>query len=103
MASNPSYILAVVFLQQTIGENKNNAKVLPVVPLFETLNDLENSDKTMDALLSINVYREIISSKQSEQQEIMIGYPDSTKNAGILSASWAQYVAQEKLMVVAQK
>ena len=90
-----SDILAVALLQQNAGV----AEPLRVVPLFETLDDLQRSATTLNALLSIPVYRNRI----SNHQEIMVGYSDSAKDAGRLAASWAQYNAQEAMVNVAKK
>lgn len=95
MAERPSDVLAVMLLQQ-------KAEVphpLRVVPLFETLDDLEGAAACLDALLSISWYRDAIAGKQ----EIMIGYSDSAKDAGFLAANWAQYRAQEALTEVAAR
>ena len=60
---------------------------LRVVPLFETLDDLINGSKIMSSLFKLNWYRNMI----NYEQEIMIGYSDSSKDAGKLAAAWAQY------------
>ncbi|WP_392565855.1 phosphoenolpyruvate carboxylase [Utexia brackfieldae] len=90
MAKAPSDILAVYLLLKSANCQKN----IPVVPLFETLDDLNNANDIMKALLSIPWYREKIAGKQM----IMIGYSDSAKDAGTLAASWAQYRSQEALV-----
>lgn len=90
MTRTPSDILAVYLLLK----EANCPYFLPVVPLFETLNDLNNADKIMSLLLNINWYRGMINNKQM----VMIGYSDSAKDAGALSAGWAQYRAQEALI-----
>ncbi len=93
MAGQPSDVLAVMLLQK-------EAEVRPflrVVPLFETLADLEHAADCLDALLSIDWYKQAIGGRQ----EIMIGYSDSAKDAGFLAANWAQYQAQEALTTVA--
>lgn len=90
MTKTPSDILAVHLLLK----ESNCPYVLPVAPLFETLNDLNNSDSVMKQLLNISWYRGIINNKQM----IMIGYSDSAKDAGALAAGWAQYRAQEALI-----
>ena len=78
MTSKASDILAVSLLQKEAGiKNK-----LRVVPLFETLDDLKNAKSTMNSLFSIKWYRKYI----KNEQEIMIGYSDSSKDAGKLSA-----------------
>ena len=83
MAKQPSDVLAVMLLQK-------EAEVphpMRVVPLFETLADLDNAPACLDALLSIAWYKSAING----HQEIMIGYSDSAKDAGFLTANWAQY------------
>ena len=72
---------------------------LPVMPLFETLSDLENAPGVIDNLFQIDGYAEAI----SHCQQIMVGYSDSAKDAGFLAASWAQYQAQEKLVDICAK
>lgn len=94
MAKKPSDVLAVYYLQKLAGMKL----FLPVVPLFETLADLSNAGETVERLLSLPWYR-----KQIKQQEVMIGYSDSTKDTGFLAASWAQYKAQEDLIAVCKK
>ena len=90
-----SDILAVLLLQQDAGV----APALRVVPLFETLDDLERSSATVDSLFGMKVYRDRIGGKQ----EIMVGYSDSAKDAGRLAASWAQYNAQVLMSDIAKK
>ncbi len=95
MATEPSDVLAVALLQREAGI----LQPLPIVPLFETLKDLRHGADTIDQLLTIPWYRAFTGG----EQEVMIGYSDSAKDAGMLMASWAQYVAQEQLVTVCQK
>ncbi|AWH89037.1 phosphoenolpyruvate carboxylase [Limnobaculum parvum] len=90
MARTPSDVLAVHLLLKEMG----CTFALPVCPLFETLEDLNNANDVMTQLLNIDWYRNFIGDKQM----IMIGYSDSSKDAGVLAASWAQYYAQEALI-----
>lgn len=69
---------------------------LDVVPLFETLNDLKHAPDLMRSLFDSRVYQRQLKAR-GQHQEIMIGYSDSTKDAGIIPASWALYRAQEEL------
>lgn len=92
-ATTASDVLAVLLLQINAGVQKP----LRVVPLFETLDDLNGAASTIDTLFSLPAYRERIDNKQ----EIMIGYSDSAKDAGRLAASWAQYKTQEDLAKIA--
>ncbi|WP_160151637.1 phosphoenolpyruvate carboxylase [Microbulbifer sp. ALW1] len=89
MARTSSDVLAVMLLQKIAGVREP----MRVVPLFETLDDLNNAFDTMNALLEIPFYRERVAAGQ----EVMIGYSDSAKDAGFLGAAWAQFRAQEKL------
>ena len=95
MTSKASDILSV-YLLQLQAETKN---LLRVVPLFETLDDLKNAKDVMQNLFKLPWYRKMINSKQ----EVMIGYSDSSKDAGKLSASWHQYKLQEQLRNLAKK
>jgi len=94
MAEAPSDVLAVILLLRESGLTRN----LPVVPLFETLADLEGAAESIDALLSIPWYRDYV----GDYQQVMIGYSDSAKDAGQFAAAWAQYQAQERLVEIAQ-
>jgi phosphoenolpyruvate carboxylase len=92
MARQPSDVLAVKLLLKAMGM----ASKLPIVPLFETLDDLNRSAHVVDQLLRIPGYKDEIGGKLM----VMIGYSDSAKDAGVLAASWAQYRAQENLLAV---
>ena len=95
MASEPSDVLAVALLLRACGVRDH----LPVVPLFETLSDLEQSAPRMQKLWSLPWYRAYC----QDEQQVMIGYSDSSKDAGQLAAVWAQYRAQEALSQMARE
>ncbi|WP_437614329.1 phosphoenolpyruvate carboxylase [Erwinia sp. V71] len=95
MAKTPSDVLAVHLLLKEAGI----PYALPVAPLFETLDDLNNANDVMSQLLSIDWYRGFIQGKQM----VMIGYSDSAKDAGVMAASWAQYQAQDALIKTCEK
>lgn len=95
MAKTPSDVLAVHLLLKEAG----CTFALPVAPLFETLDDLNNADDVMTQLLGIDWYRGFIQGKQM----VMIGYSDSAKDAGVMAASWAQYEAQDALIKTCEK
>ena len=95
MAQNPSDVLSVILLLRKSGLRRS----LPIVPLFETLDDLENASWTLERLLRDKMYRDYIDG----HQQVMIGYSDSAKDAGQMAASWAQYKAQEELVEVTEK
>ncbi|MCC5827430.1 phosphoenolpyruvate carboxylase [Alkalimonas sp.] len=92
MAGKPSDVLAVQLLLKEAGIGFG----MRVAPLFETLSDLQQAPRCIEQLLAIDWYRGYIQG----QQEVMIGYSDSAKDAGVLAASWAQYSAQEALVQV---
>ncbi|HSG90911.1 MAG TPA: phosphoenolpyruvate carboxylase [Pseudomonadales bacterium] len=95
MAGQPSDVLAVILLLRECGLQY----ALPVVPLFETLDDLDGAAGAIDALLAIDWYRDWAAG----HQHVMVGYSDSAKDAGQLAAAWAQYRAQEALVEVARR
>jgi phosphoenolpyruvate carboxylase len=94
-AKHPTDILAVVLLLNKCGLEE----VLPVVPLFESLEDLESAAWTLERLLRISWYTNYING----HQQVMIGYSDSAKDGGQMAAAWAQFKAQEELVAVAEK
>jgi len=93
MASKPSDVLNVILLLREAGM----ANPMRVVPLFETLDDLRGAPDSMAALYNVDWYRDYCEGRQ----EVMIGYSDSSKDAGQMMAAWAQYQAQEQLTQVA--
>ncbi|XP_047080729.1 phosphoenolpyruvate carboxylase 1-like [Lolium rigidum] len=95
MATAPSDVLAVELLQRECHVEHP----LRVVPLFEKLADLESAPAAVARLFSIDWYMDRIGGKQ----EVMIGYSDSGKDAGRLSAAWQLYKAQEQLVEVAKQ
>lgn len=95
MASQPSDVLAVILLLREMGMKHN----MRIVPLFETLADLENAHHCIDALLSVDWYKNYTDG----YQEVMIGYSDSSKDAGQLAAVWGQYKTQEALTEVCKQ
>ncbi|MEM8766064.1 MAG: phosphoenolpyruvate carboxylase [Pseudomonadota bacterium] len=95
MARQASDVLAVLLLLKEQG----CAFPIPIAPLFETLDDLEHAGSVTEALLKEPWYRDYAAGRQM----VMIGYSDSAKDAGMLSAGWAQYRAQENLLAVARE
>jgi len=95
MSSKASDILTVMVLQKEAGIKS----CLRTVPLFETLSDLEEAHNVMQEIYKIPWYLKYFKNKQ----EVMIGYSDSSKDAGKLAASWAQYCTQEKLQELSNK
>ncbi|MCO5598180.1 hypothetical protein L7F22_052272 [Adiantum nelumboides] len=95
MATAPSDVLVVELLQREC----HIAKPLRVVPLFEKLDDLINAPASLARLFSIDWYR----NKMNGRQEVMLGYSDSGKDAGRLSAAWQVFKTQEDCVKVAQQ
>ena len=91
---SPSDVLAAVLLLRESGLRAN----LPIVPLFETLDDLDRAADAIDMLHSIPWYAEYAGG----EQQVMIGYSDSAKDAGMMAASWALYRFKERLAEVAE-
>jgi phosphoenolpyruvate carboxylase len=92
MAGAASDVLAVQLLLKEAGVDRP----MRVVPLFETLADLDNAGPVMQRLLGLPGYRAGLHGPQ----EVMIGYSDSAKDAGTTAAAWAQYRAQETLVEI---
>jgi len=90
MARQPSDVLAVELFQKEAGI----AEPLRVVPLFETISDLQASQEVMANLLDLPWYR----ARTGGSLEVMIGYSDSSKDGGRLAAAWELYQAQERLV-----
>lgn len=95
MAGAASDVLAVQLLLKEAGLTRP----MRVVPLFETLADLDNAGPVMERLLGLPGYR----SGLHGPQEVMIGYSDSAKDAGTTAAAWAQYRAQEQLVRICRE
>src|SRR5208337_3472314 len=75
---------------------------LDVIPLFETLDDLEAGPRIMEELFADPLYRRILRDRQ-DFQEVMLGYSDSVKDGGYVAANWALFHAQKCLAQVAEK
>lgn len=105
MAQQPSDVLVVALLLKECGVRWN----MPIVPLFETLDDLDRAPSVMNRLWQSHWYRDYIKMRHEntnelvQAQTVMIGYSDSAKDAGKLAATWAQYKAQEKLVQLAEQ
>jgi phosphoenolpyruvate carboxylase len=67
-----------------------------IIPLFETIEDLQKSAATMDVLFALPAYRALLADRGSEQ-EVMLGYSDSNKDGGFLTSGWELYKAEIEL------
>jgi phosphoenolpyruvate carboxylase len=81
--------------------NATPTSKIDVVPLFETGDDLTNAATVLTELFADPVYRKQLAAR-GMRQEVMLGYSDSAKDAGLLPASWALYRAQEELTEVCE-
>ncbi len=97
MTHQPSDVLTMLWLGHAAAAwAGHDAPRLPIVPLFETIDDLAHAPETLDALLACPPYREHLAAT-GEHQVCMIGYSDSTKDGGYLAANWHLYEAQRRL------
>jgi len=97
-----SDILAVLLLAKEVGLvalHGAGFSHLDVAPLFESLDDLERAATILERLLGLPIYRRQVALR-ADHQEVMLGYSDSAKDAGVVSASWALYQAQRALAIV---
>jgi phosphoenolpyruvate carboxylase len=105
------FIVYLLMREAGLSEIRNNKLVcpVPVVPLFETIDDLRKSAKILDAFLSHPVTRASLALQAEErgllrpQQQIMMGYSDSCKDGGILASQWHLYLAQSELSELAER
>ena len=73
-----------------------------IIPLFETVDDLKRASHVMELLYSDEVYREHVQ-KRGNQQTIMLGFSDGTKDGGYLMANWSIYKAKQELSLISRK
>lgn len=92
MASQVSDVLTVKLLLKAANVKWD----MPVAPLFETLDDLNNAPQVMSDLFKVEGYKDLC----KHEHYVMIGYSDSAKDAGVLAATWGQYQSQEALVKV---
>ena len=100
MTHAPSDLLEVMVLAREVGLYRPQAALpFDVVPLFETLADLENGAATVTRLLDNPLFLAHVRGRRG--LEVMIGYSDSNKDAGFLAANWALFKAQESITAAA--
>lgn len=107
MTRTPSDLLTVLWLwrwSESVdgGDERDALGHLPLVPLFETIQDLKNADAILKSLLSDPVYREYLK-QLGDNQTVMIGYSDSTKDGGYLAGQWGLYSSQWRMSKVAEE
>ncbi|MEM8669241.1 MAG: phosphoenolpyruvate carboxylase [Planctomycetota bacterium] len=103
MTSAASDVLTVLWLwNQTAPSDETRELAPPIAPLLETIDDLKHGPSILEGMLSIDAYREHLK-RHGDQQLIMLGYSDSTKDGGYLSACWSLYQAQQRLSQMARQ
>lgn len=106
MTHGASDMLEVLLLAKQYGlvrtENGGIVSDIEVVPLFETIEDLDHCPGIIDQLLNTPIYRDVITTDRP-RQEIMLGYSDSSKDGGYLAANWALQQAMRNLTEVGEK
>ena len=79
-----------------------NKPKVDIIPLFETISDLQNSSKIIESLFLNNTYMNHLKSR-GDKQTIMLGFSDGTKDGGYFMANWSIYKAKEELSILANK
>ena len=106
MCQSVSDMLEAAILLKEVGllDTTGSEPYCPVgiVPLFETIDDLQRGSSILEAVLDLPLYRAVVSAR-GDSQEVMLGYSDSNKDGGYLAANWALYRAELDLVASARK
>lgn len=105
MTSSVTDVLTVLWLWRQAFNGSNDdlqERCLPIAPLLETIDDLKHGPQILAQMLETDVYRDYLR-RQGDQQMVMLGYSDSTKDGGYVPACWSLYRAQQALTEVAEK
>ena len=97
-----SDLLELAIMLKEVGLVGSDFARLQLVPLFETIEDLENSYEIMDNYLTLDIVKKWVKDNK-DYQEIMLGYSDSNKDGGYLSSGWSLYKAQQDLSSLGNK
>ena len=107
MTHSPRDVLNVLWLWRTAWTHRHGSdRSLPplsIVPLFETIDDLRSAADILDSLLSVPAYQRHLDLSPHRHQMVMVGYSDSTKDGGYLTACWELHLAQQELAEAAEK
>jgi phosphoenolpyruvate carboxylase len=103
MTQGADDVLSVLFLAQMAGLVEADGSLpLDVAPLLETVDDLKHGEVILERLFTDPVYKAHLATR-NQRQIIMVGYSDSNKDGGLISARWALATAQTQLAQVARK
>ena len=104
MTESVSDMLELALMLQQVGllEGGSHQLHINIIPLFETIEDLRGCGVIMDELFSLPYYRRLLSSR-GNTQEVMLGYSDSNKDGGYVTANWELYKAEIELVKVFAK
>ena len=103
MCKGMSDMLEVAVLLKEVGlVHPSGRSAINIVPLFETIEDLQASSGIMDRMLSLHDYRRLVDSRGSVQ-EVMLGYSDSNKDGGFVTSGWELYKAEIGLVDVFER
>lgn len=103
MCKGMSDMLEVAVLLKEVGlVHPSGRSAINIVPLFETIEDLQASSGIMDRMLSLHDYRRLVDSRGSVQ-EVMLGYSDSNKDGGFVTSGWELYKAEIGLVEVFER
>ena len=103
MCKGVSDMLEVAILLKEVGlVDPSGRSAINIVPLFETIGDLQASSRIMDRLLSMHDYRKLVDSRGAVQ-EVMLGYSDSNKDGGFVTSGWELYKAEIGLVDVFER
>ena len=103
MCKGVSDMLEVALLLKEAGlVDPSGRSAINIVPLFETIEDLQASSRIMDRMLSLHDYRKLVDSRGAVQ-EVMLGYSDSNKDGGFVTSGWELYKAEIGLIEVFER
>ena len=104
MTEHPAHVLEAAVLAREAGlvDLQRGVAEIGIVPLVETIDDLDNAASLLDRLFDDSSYRRLLEIRGG-LQEVMLGYSDSNKVGGITTSQWAIYKAQRTMRTVAER
>jgi phosphoenolpyruvate carboxylase len=105
MSHDVSDMLEVLLLAKEAGiyDPITGNSSVQVVPLFETVEDLQKAPSVMTDLFNLPFYKAVLNTQPVPLQEVMLGYSDSNKDSGFLSSNWEIHKAQQSLQKIAEQ